>query len=55
MPDDHANEERVIAIGNDFLGRVLVVVYAYRSDRIRVISARLATPAERQAYEENSR
>ena len=55
MPDDDADEERCIAIGNDFLGRVLVVVYAYRGDRIRVISARKATPAERDAYEEGSR
>jgi uncharacterized DUF497 family protein len=55
MLDDDADEERCIAIGSDFLGRVLVVVYAYRGERIRVISARRATPTERNAYEEGSR
>ncbi len=55
MPDDDADEERCIAIGSDFLGRVLVVVYAYRDERIRVISARKATPTERNAYEEGLR
>ncbi len=53
MPDDDAEEERFIAIGSDFLGRMLVVVYAQRDERIRLISARRATRAERNAYEEN--
>jgi uncharacterized DUF497 family protein len=55
MPDDDADEERCIAIGSDFLGRVLVVVYAYRGESIRVISARKATPTERNVYEEGLR
>lgn len=38
--------------GMDCLGRVLVVVYTWRGDTIRVISARPATPRERQQYEE---
>ena len=35
-------------------GRLLVVVYTQRGDKIRLISARLATSAERRKYEEDS-
>jgi hypothetical protein len=45
-------EERWITLGTDSLGRVLVVVYSWRGERIRVISARRATPAERRQYGE---
>ena len=45
------NEERSIALGADLLGRILVVVYTYRGERIRIISARRATPSERETYE----
>ncbi len=55
MTDDDADEERFVAIGSDFLGRLLVVVYAHRGDQVRMISARKATAAERNAYEEDSR
>jgi uncharacterized protein len=33
------------------LGRLLVVVYTYRNDNVRIISARLAMPNERAQYE----
>ena len=52
--DDNADEERFVTIGTDFLLRVLVVVYTWRGDRIRLISARKATPSERQQYETQS-
>ena len=45
-------QERWIALGMDAFGRVLVVVYTWRRDRVRIISARPATPAERAAYAE---
>lgn len=45
-------EERWISVGLDSLGRVLVLVYTWRSDHIRLISARPATPRERKQYEE---
>lgn len=45
------DEERWISIGLDSLGRVLVVVYTWRGDKLRVISARPATPRERKQYE----
>ena len=49
--DDEADEERYVTIGMDALGNVLVVVYAWRDDRPRLISARQAKPHEREQYE----
>ena len=48
--DDSENEDRWIAMGMDSLARILVVVYTWRGERIRVISARQATPTETQQY-----
>ena len=49
--DEAADERRWIAVGMDFLGRLLVVAYALRgATRVRLISARPATRAERRAY-----
>lgn len=50
--NDSHGEQRFITIGTDFLGRTLVVVYTYRKDDIRLISARAATKAEREEYEQ---
>lgn len=50
--DPAAGEERWVTLGIDALGRSLVVVYAWRGERARIISARLATPRERRQYEE---
>lgn len=47
-----SSEDRFVAIGLDALGRVLVVVYTYRDDDVRLISARKAGPQERRQYEE---
>jgi uncharacterized DUF497 family protein len=44
-------EERFVTMGTGALGRVLVVVYTFRGDNIRIISARLANPGERSRYE----
>ena len=44
-------EQRFVTMGMDFLGRMLVVVYTYRYDNIRLISARTATRRERGIYE----
>ncbi len=52
MPDEsEPSEERFVGIGVGALGRVLVVVYTYRGDNIRIISARLAAAHERREYE----
>lgn len=58
LHDDHAvtiredaeGEERYITVGMDALGSVLVVVYTWRRDRPRLISARKAEPKEREQY-----
>jgi uncharacterized DUF497 family protein len=45
------NEVRWITVGMDLVGRLLVVVYMWRGETIRLISARRATPRERQEYQ----
>ena len=45
-------EERFVTVGADAFGRILVVVYSWRGDRVRIISARNATPRERRKYAE---
>lgn len=45
------NEERHITIGMDAFGRLLVVVYTWRGDNIRIISARKAERSEVRQYE----
>ena len=59
LEDDHAitipdsasgSEERFMTLGMDPLGRVLVVVYTWRSEKIRLISARKATRRELRQY-----
>jgi uncharacterized DUF497 family protein len=53
VEDDYPDEQRFSTIGMDALGRLLVVVYTWRGEeRIRIISARKATRAERRHYEE---
>ncbi len=50
--EDHgANEQRFITIGMDGFGRILVVVYAWREDNLRIISARKAVRSEVMQYE----
>jgi uncharacterized DUF497 family protein len=49
--DEAADEERWVTIGADSLDRVLVVVYTWRGEQVRLISARPATPRERRQYE----
>ena len=50
IADKHPEEERFVTLGLDAFGRVLVVVYTYRGEIIRIISARKATNRERQQY-----
>jgi uncharacterized DUF497 family protein len=45
-------EERWVTMGLDALGHVLVVVYTWRGESVRLISARKATPREQRRYEE---
>jgi uncharacterized protein len=50
--DPAVEEERWVTLGSDAFGRILALVYTWRGDRLRLISARKATPAERAQYEE---
>jgi uncharacterized DUF497 family protein len=56
-PDrDHSTEEeREITIGLSARARVLFVAHCPRRERIRIISARKATPKEQTQYEKESR
>lgn len=56
MPDPNhaAPEERFLVLGLSRSGRLLVVSYAERGVRTRLISARLASRSERQRHEETS-
>ena len=51
-PDHSVGEERFITFGVSTSGRLLVVAHTERGDTIRIISARPATPGERNIYEE---
>jgi uncharacterized DUF497 family protein len=49
--DPNHDEERFVTLGMDFFGRVLVVVWTWRGEDIRLIPARGATRRERRQYE----
>ena len=44
-------EQRLVSVGEDGMGRLLVVVFTCRGEEIRLISARKATAKERECYE----
>jgi uncharacterized DUF497 family protein len=50
IEDDFPAERRWVTLGCDLFGRPLVVIYGWRGDEIRIISARKATPNERRQY-----
>jgi uncharacterized DUF497 family protein len=52
---DAEGEQRFVATGMNGLGRVLVVVYTYRADKRRLISARKATKKEEKEYAQRVR
>jgi len=45
------DEQRCVITRLSYQSRPLVVVHSDRGDKIRIISARLATPSEREKYE----
>ena len=51
-PDHSDEEERYLLLGLSLKGRLLVVSFAERPPRTRLISARVATRRERRQYEE---
>lgn len=48
---DAEGEERFVSLGMDAGSRLLATVFTLRGNRVRLISSRRATRAERQAYE----
>ncbi len=49
--EEAGGEERFVTLGMDALGRLMVVVYTWRQDCVRIILARKATTRERHRYE----
>lgn len=47
---DSEGEPRLVTLGADSLGRILVVVHTPREDRVRIISARKASRNEARNY-----
>ena len=45
-------EQRFVTMGSSSDSRILIVVYTYRGENIRIISAHTATRQERKNYEE---
>ncbi len=54
-PGHSIGELREIIVGYSNSGKLLLVSFTDRKGKIRIISARLATKAERYDYEENNR
>jgi len=54
-PDHSLSEERCITVGMSDRRRLLMVSHTERGDRIRIISARELTRAEREIYEEEAK
>jgi uncharacterized protein len=51
---EHSQDElREIIVGHSDQNRVLIVSFTERGEAVRIISARVATPRERKAYEES--
>ena len=54
--EEHSQDEpREIIIGHSAKQRLILVCFAARGTRVRLISARRATPLERKDYEKNVR
>lgn len=53
-PDHSKYEDRFITLGPSNRGRLLMVAHTDRGNRIRIISTRTLTRAERKVYEETN-
>ena len=54
-PEHSVNERRFLMIGKSVRRRLLIIAFADRNQRIRIISARLPTKNEKKSYEEENR
>ena len=52
-PDHSVDERRFVTFGMSSSGRFLVVAHTVHDETVRIITARLATRAERGIYEES--
>lgn len=52
---DASGEQRFVSLGMGVKGRILVVVYTYREETIRLISAWKANQPQRSRYEQQFR
>jgi uncharacterized protein len=52
-PDHSEDEARFILLGLSYVLRLLVICHVFRSDAVRIISARKATPREAATYRGN--
>ena len=50
IADSGVEEERFVTMGVDRMGSVVVVVYTWRGENVRIVSARKAVRSEREAY-----
>ncbi|PIV07667.1 hypothetical protein COS53_01230 [Candidatus Shapirobacteria bacterium CG03_land_8_20_14_0_80_35_14] len=48
-------ESRFLLIGKDHEGNVLYIVFTQRQNKVRIISARIASKKERRFYEKNKK
>jgi uncharacterized DUF497 family protein len=53
-PDHSKGEARFLSLGLSIGSRLLVVAYTEREGKIRIISAREASPQERRSYESDT-
>jgi len=51
-PSHSVSEERFLVLGRSARARLLIIAYAERGPRTRLISARKASPGERHLYDE---
>jgi hypothetical protein len=54
-PDHSSDEDRMLTTGNSNRQRLIIVAHTDRDERIRIISARDVTAAERRDYAEEPR
>jgi uncharacterized protein len=52
-PDHSWHEDRFILVGESAFSRILMVVAVERTERVRLISARVANASERKAYDQS--
>lgn len=47
---DSSDEQNWLTVGQDSFGKLLMVCWTERNERIRLISSRLASPQQRKTY-----